>query len=154
MIVIVRNGQVIGEHERHFGRGKMIFNPWHYLPVLERKPGALRNGAPFKDWSLPEAIEQVQQRLKRRYADWDRQFVGILQAVALYGPEAIEQACLQALKMNVISKETILNLVHRSLDRPLEVVVDFPPHLVLKQEPVADCRRYDRLLKEVHHVAQ
>jgi hypothetical protein len=56
--------------------------------------------------------------------------------------------------MNVISKETILNLVHRSLDRQLEVVVDLPPHLVLKQEPVADCRRYDRLLQEVHHVAQ
>jgi hypothetical protein len=153
-IVIVRNGQLIGEHERHFGRGKMIFNPWHYLAVLERKPAALRNGAPFKDWSLPEAIEQVQQRLKRRYADWDRQFVGILQAVALYGPEAIEDACWQALKMNVISKETILNLVHRSRDRHLEVVVDLPPHLVLKHEPVADCRRYDQLLKEVHHVAQ
>jgi transposase len=153
-IVIVRNGQLIGEHERHFGRGKMIFNPWHYLPVLERKPGALRNGAPFKDWSLPEGIGQVQQRLKRRYVDWDRQFVGILQAVALYGPEVIEDACLQALKMNVVSKETILNLVHRSLDPQLEVVVDLPPHLVLKQEPVADCRRYDQLLKEVHHAAQ
>jgi transposase len=153
-IVIVRNAQVIGEHERHFGRGKTIFNPWHYLAVLQRKPGALRNGAPFRDWNLPEGIDRVQQRLKRRYADWDRQFVGILQAVALYGPEAIEDACWQALKMNVISKETILNLVHRSRDQRLEVVVDLPPHLVLKQEPVADCRRYDRLLKEVHNAAQ
>jgi hypothetical protein len=114
----------------------------------------LRNGAPFKDWCLPAGIEQVQQRLKRRYADWDRQFVGILQAVAFYGPEPIEDACRQALKMNVISKETVLNLVHRSRDRHLEVVVDLPPHLVLKHEPVADCRRYDRLLKEGHHVAQ
>jgi hypothetical protein len=153
-IVIVRNGQVIGEHDRHFGRGKTIYNPWHYLPVLQRKPGALRNGAPFKDWRLPEGIDRVQQLLKRRYADWDRQFVGILQAVALYGPEAIEDACRQALKMNVISKETILNLVHRSRDCHLEVVVDLPPHLVLKQEPVADCCRYDRLLKEMHHATQ
>jgi hypothetical protein len=39
------------------------------------------------------------------------------------------------------------NLVHRSRDQRLEVVVDLPPHLVLKQEPVADCRRYDQLLK-------
>jgi hypothetical protein len=122
--------------------------------VLQRKPGALRNGAPFKDWCLPEGIDRVQQRLKRRYADWDRQFVGVLQAVALYGPEAIEDDCWQALKMNVISKETILNLIHRSRDRHLEVVVELPPHLVLKQEPVADCRRYDRLLKEGHHAAQ
>jgi hypothetical protein len=153
-IVIVRNAQVIGEHDRHFGRGKTIFNPWHYLAVLERKPGALRNGAPFRDWNLPEGIDRVHQQLKRRYTDWDRQFVGILQAVALYGLEPIEDACRQALKMNVISKETVLNLVHRSRDRRLEAVVDLPPHLVLKHEPVADCRRYDRLLKEVHHAAQ
>jgi hypothetical protein len=103
---------------------------------------------------LPEGIDRVQQWLKRRYTDWDRQFVGILQAVALYGLEAIEDGCWQALKMNVISKETILNLVHRNRDQRLEAVVDPPPHLVLKQEPVADCRRYDRLLKEVHDVAQ
>ena len=32
----------------------MIFDPWHYLPVLQKKPGALRNGAPFKDWDLPD----------------------------------------------------------------------------------------------------
>ena len=96
----------------------------------------------------------MQQRLKRRYADWDRQFVGILTAVPLYGLEAIEQACLQALKMNVISKEAVLNLVHRNRDQGIEVVVDLPPHLTLNQEPVADCRRYDRLLKEVHHAAQ
>jgi transposase len=153
-IVIVRNGQLIGEHERHFGRGKTIFNPWHYLAVLERKPGALRNGAPFKDWNLPQGIGQVQQRLKRRYADWDRQFVDILTAVPLYGLEAIERACLQALNMNVISKEAVLNLVHRYRDERLQVVVDLPPHLVLKQEPVADCRRYDQLLKGVHHAAQ
>jgi hypothetical protein len=55
----------------------------------------MRNGAPFRDWNLPEpeAIERVQQRLKRRYTDWDRQFVGILHAVALYGLETIEDVC-------------------------------------------------------------
>ena len=103
---------------------------------------------------MPEGIDRVQQWLKRRYTDWDRQFVGILQAVALYGLEAIEDGCWQALKMNVISKETILNLVHRNRDQRPEIVVDLPPHLVLKHEPVADCRRYDQLLKEGHHAAQ
>ena len=39
--------------------GETIYDPWHYLPVLARKPGALRNGAPFKDWALPPALEQV-----------------------------------------------------------------------------------------------
>ena len=52
-IVIVQDGAVVGEHDRVFTRDRTIYDPWHYLPVLERKPGALRNGAPFKGLSLP-----------------------------------------------------------------------------------------------------
>ena len=51
--------RVVGTHARAFGRGGTVYNPWHYVPVLARKPGALRNGAPFKHWVLPAAIERV-----------------------------------------------------------------------------------------------
>ena len=56
-------GQVVGEHRRCFGRDQTVYDPWHYVPVLARKPGALRNGAPFKDWLLPAALERVRRRL-------------------------------------------------------------------------------------------
>jgi len=49
-IVIRQDGEVVGEHRRAFGRNQTVYDPWHYVPVLARKPGALRNGAPFKDW--------------------------------------------------------------------------------------------------------
>jgi transposase len=52
-IVIRQDGRAVAEHARHHGRGGTIYDPWHYVPVLARKPGALRNGAPFKDWVLP-----------------------------------------------------------------------------------------------------
>ena len=78
-IVIRQDGKVVGEHVRRFGREQTVYDPWHYLPVLERKPGALRNGAPFKDWALPPAIEQVRRRLGH-HGDADRQMVGILVA--------------------------------------------------------------------------
>ena len=46
--IVVRLGdEVVAEHRRFFGRDRMILDPWHYLPVLARKPGALRNGMPF-----------------------------------------------------------------------------------------------------------
>jgi hypothetical protein len=57
-----QGGAVVGEHPRAFGRGKAIYDPLHYIPVLARKPGALRNGAPFKDWALPPAMRRVQQQ--------------------------------------------------------------------------------------------
>ncbi len=65
-IVIRQKGRVVAEHARAFKRGATIFNPWHYVPVLVRKPGALRNGAPFKDWVLPGAIERVRRKLAGR----------------------------------------------------------------------------------------
>jgi len=153
-IVVVSNGKVIGEHARQFGRNKTVFDPWHYLPVLDRKPGALRNGAPFKDWDLPVAIQRVQRRLKGLYTDWDHQFVSILKTVPVCGLEAVEGACREALKLPVVSKEVVLNLLHRSQDKETVAVIDLPQRLVLKNEPVADCQRYESLLQGGRHAAQ
>ena len=46
-------GEIVSEHVRRFGRGQTAYDPWHYLPVLADKPGALRNGDPFRNWDLP-----------------------------------------------------------------------------------------------------
>ena len=79
-----RTGAIVAEHARSFGRGQTIYDPWHYVPVLARKPGALRNGAPFKDWVLPAALERVRRKLAGS-DDGDRQMVKILAAVLTDG---------------------------------------------------------------------
>ena len=63
-IEIRQDGRLVGDHPRCFGRGRTVYDPWHYVPVLVRKPGALRNGAPFKDWVLPGALEKARRKLK------------------------------------------------------------------------------------------
>src|ERR1700752_3992534 len=63
-IVIRQDGALVGEHRRRFGRGETVYDPWHYVPVLARKPGALRNGAPFKDWLLPASLERLRRKLQ------------------------------------------------------------------------------------------
>lgn len=153
-IVIVSNNEIVGDHPRHFGRSKTVFDPWHYLPVLDRKPGALRNGAPFKGWDLPVAIQRVRNRLKRLYSDWDHQFVGILKAVPICGIEAVEDACQQALELPSVSKEVVLNILHRSRDKKPAKVIDLPERLSLKNKPVADCQRYEMLIKRRRHAAK
>src|SRR6266436_3928197 len=62
-VVIWCDGEIVGEHARRFGRGQTAYDPWHYLPVLARKPGALRNGDPSRNWDLPPALAQVRRRL-------------------------------------------------------------------------------------------
>ena len=152
-IKIISNGRLVAEHERHFGREKTIFNPWHYLPVLQRKPGALRNGAPFKDWQLPDSLQSTLSSLKK-FPDWDRQFVAILSAVQTHGISAVEKACEEALQHGTVSKDVVLNYLSRQSDEELPQVFELPAYLELKEEPIADCNRYDRLLGEVRYAAQ
>jgi transposase len=145
-VVIRQDGAIVGEHRRHFGRGAAIYDPWHYVPVLARKPGALRNGAPFKDWPLPASLERVRRKLKGS-DDGDRQMVKILAAVLSDGLAAVETACAEALAGGVHSADVVLNILARRRDPCPVVTILVPEALRLRQAPIADCARYDRLRK-------
>src|SRR6202142_1561260 len=108
-VVIRQDGRIVAEHHRRWGRGATVYDPWHYVPVLARKPGALRNGAPFKDWVLPTALERVRRKLTGS-DDGDRQMVKILAAVLSDGLPAVEAACLQALSEGVHSADVVINI--------------------------------------------
>lgn len=143
-IVIRQDGQIVGDHLRSFGRGRTVYDPWHYVPVLARKPGALRNGAPFKDWLLPASLERV-RRLLRGSGDGDRQMVAILSAVLTDGLPAVEAACGEALSEGVHSADVILNILARRRDPGPPVTIMTPEALRLQHAPIADCNRYDSL---------
>jgi hypothetical protein len=145
-IVIRQDGAIAGEHPRCFGRGRCLYDPWHYVPVLTRKPGALRNGAPFKDWVLPANLERVRRKLKGSN-DGDRQMVAVLSAVLVDGLAAVEAACGEALEQSVHSADVIINILARKRDPGPAVTILAPDALQLRHAPVADCARYDRLRK-------
>ena len=117
-----------------FGRGETIYDPWHYVPVLARKPGALRNGAPFQDWVLPSAMERVRRRLKA-VDDGDRQMVAILGCVLTDGLDAVEAACQEALDQGVCSAAVIINILARRRDPAPAVTILTPDALRLAHEP-------------------
>jgi hypothetical protein len=142
-----QDGQIVGMHTRAFGRGKTIYDPLHYLSVLARKPGALRNGAPFKDWELPPALRRVQRKLERQPGG-DRQMVDILGAILTDGLEAVEAACAEALSHNVHSAGVVLNILARHREPPPPLTITTPDALRLNCEPAADCDRYDSLRRQ------
>jgi hypothetical protein len=114
-VVIRQDGRIVAEHPRSFGRGETVYDPWHYVPVLARKPGALRNSAPFKDWVLPAAMDRVRRKLAG-VADGIRQMVNILTAVLTDGLPAVEAACAEAIDHGVHSADVILNILARQRD--------------------------------------
>ena len=143
-IVIRQDGRIVAEHPRSFGRSETVYDPWHYVPVLAHKPGALRNGAPFKDWLLPAAMERVRRKFAGA-ADGNRQMVDILAAVLTDGLPAVEAACAEAMAHGVHSADVVLNILARQRDPGPPATILTPAALTLRHAPVADCARYDNL---------
>ena len=148
-IVIRQDGETVAEHARNFQRGKITYNPWHYVPVLRRKPGALRNGAPFKGWQLPGALGRMRARLSA-HADGDKQVVKVHAAVLEDGLGAVEAACAEALSCGACSADVVLNILARHRQPAPPEAIPAPESLRLHHPPVADCRRYDRLREAGH----
>ena len=143
--IVVRCGEeVVAEHPRYFGRNRTIYDPWHYLPVLARKPGALRNGAPFQDWDLPPALARLRRKLGHG-DDADRRFVRVLSAILTDGLEPVEAAVREALATGTASDDLILNILARRREPPRPLTIITSEDSALRHPPIADCARYDQL---------
>ncbi|MEM9964146.1 MAG: IS21 family transposase [Asticcacaulis sp.] len=155
-IVVAAEGQILCEHDRiidrsHSTPGRTIYDWRHYLAVIQRKPGALRNGAPFTE--LPEAFRRLQSHLLKRPGG-DREMVEILAMVLQHDEDVVLQAVELALAGGVPTKTHILNLLHRLIDgtTPSDTI-DAPQALRLTQEPLANVERYDALREEARHAS-
>ena len=155
-IVIAAEGRILCEHGRIIARshhlpGRIVYDWRHYLAVIQRKPGALRNGAPFTE--MPDAFRQLQSHLLRRPGG-DREMVEILALVLQHDEQAVLCAVELALQAGVPTKTHVLNILHRLTDgkAPPASPIDAPQALRLHQEPVADVGRYDNL-REMRHAS-
>ena len=152
-IVVVAEAQVVAEHTRVFSRhhrngGITVYDWRHYLAVIQRKPGALRNGAPFTE--LPDAFKQLQRILLKRLGG-DKEMANILALVLHHDEHLVMQAVEVALESGRPSQQHVTNVLGRLLEGPLPEPLDPPPVLVLVNEPIANTQRYDDL-RENNHV--
>lgn len=146
-IVLVAEARVIAEHGRvfnrgHKGPGQTVYDWRHYLAVVQRKPGALRNGAPFT--GFPKAFKRLKAVLAKRDGG-DCEMADILALVLHHDERLVEKAVAEALQSNVVSKTHILNRLSRLLDAPRPDTLTLPPLLTLSEEPIANTERYDAL---------
>lgn len=157
-LVIVAEGHVVCMHERVIDRshqpGRVIYDWRHYLAVVQRKPGALRNGAPFVE--MPDAFRKLQAQMLRKPGG-DREMVDILSLVLHHDEQAVLCAVEMALDAGVPTKTHVLNLLHRLLDgTPIgQPDVTPPAALTLLNEPEANVARYDGLRSTggTHHAS-
>jgi hypothetical protein len=140
---------VVCEHLRiiersHRSPGRVIYDWRHYLAVVQRKPGALRNGAPFVE--MPGAFRKLQGLMLRKPGG-DREMVDILSLVLHHDEQNVLCAVEMALEAGVPTKTHVLNLLHRLVDGTQTEQPDVTPPtaLSLSKEPEANVARYDGL---------
>jgi transposase len=140
---VVADNAVVATHGRSFERNQTFYDWRHYVSLIERKPGALRNGAPFE--TLPEPLKRLQTILLR-HAGGDRVMAQVLAAVPVHGLESVLVAAELALEAGKPSGEHVLNILSRlkAQDGTLEMAAP-DERLKLRVEPRADVDRYDRL---------
>ena len=148
-IVVAAEGRILCEHDRiiersHHLPGRTVYDWRHYLAVIQRKPGALRNGAPFLE--MPDAFRQLQGHLLKRPGG-DREMAEILALVLQHDEQAVLCAVELALEAGVPTKTHILNILHRLTDGKAGTPpkIDAPQALTLRREPKANVERYDAL---------
>jgi hypothetical protein len=142
-IVVVAGDELAATHERLSDRGQTKYDWQHYIPLVQRKPGALRNGAPFLD--MPEPLQQLRRALLRDPGG-DRVMAQVLAIVPTAGLDAVLVAVELALETGPpgkVSVEHVVNVLGRLN------AVSTPPtaatHLKAITPPLADTARYDSL---------
>jgi len=141
---------IVASHERLADSGHIRYDWQHYIALVQRKPGALRNGAPFAD--LPAPLQRLRQGLMR-HAGGDRVMAQVLAAVPTAGLEAVLVAVDLVVESGALSAEHVLNVVARLNAAPVPDSV--ATTLQLTQAPLANTSRYDSLRceAEVNHAS-
>lgn len=138
---LIGPGGAAVELNRSFDRDQNFYDWQHYIGLLERKPGALRNGAPFKE--MPGPLQELQRQLLKNPGG-DRVMAQVLSAVPLHGVEAVVVAAELALQAGRVSGEHVLNTLARLKESPIGIT-DIDTPLKLQTPPMANTARYDGL---------
>jgi hypothetical protein len=139
-VEIASDEMIVASHERLPSRGNICYDWQHYITLIQRKPGALRNGAPFAD--MPQPLQRLRQGLMR-HDGGDKTMAQVLNCVSSHGLEAVLVAVELVIESGALSTEHVLNVLARLN------AVEPPPNvqstLELKEAPLANTGRYDSL---------
>jgi transposase len=148
-VVASYEGVEIARHGRVFGRKEQVFNPIHYLGILAKKPGALKNGLPFRDWKLPEVFPIYRRLLNERYSDGDKYFAKTLVLLKDWPLKDVVGAINKAIEMGILGDSYLLNLLRQGkgceekTDNEIAIKIELAKYIA-QQQPA---EYYDKILR-------
>lgn len=130
-VVILCGGAEIARHQRSYGLGVFVFNPLHYLALIETKPNALDQAAPLKDWELPETFQHLRHLLEARMGNrGKREFIQVLRLLEAIPKEVVTYAVTEAIRLGAIGFDAVKQIALARIERrPARLDLTAYPHL-------------------------
>jgi len=147
-VVIGCRGEVIARHPRCWDRDEIVFDPLHYLPLIEQKINALDQAAPLQDWDLPEEFATLRRLMEARMnRHGRREYVQVLRLLETFDLADLHAAVRQALQMGAIGFDAVKHLLLCRVERrPPRLDLDCYPYLPRARVEKTEARSYMRLL--------
>ena len=157
-VVICCGSEIIARHPRCYGREETIYDPLHYLALLERKANALEQAAPLLKWELPAEFGQLRHLLEvrsggpsrenqRSKRSGQREYIQVLRLLECFAFEAVAWAVAEALRLQAISFDAVKHLVLCRIEaRPARLDLTLYPHLPVAQVATTAVSEYLGLL--------
>jgi transposase len=130
-VVILSGTEEIARHPRSYERGAFVFDPLHYLALLEQKPGALDQAAPLQGWDLPEQFDHLRRLLEQRSGNkGKREFIQVLRLMEVFDQDLVASAVTQAIRLGTLSFDAVKQIAMARIERrPPRLDLDRYPHL-------------------------
>ena len=147
-VVISCGFEVIARHHRSYQRDDFVFDPVHYLPLLEQKTGALDQAAPLQGWDLPEEFATLRRLLESRMGRrGKREFVQVLRLLENFSLEEVQSAVKDALRLGALSFDAVKHLALCRLEgRPPRLDLELYPYLPRVRVSATSTRDYMTLI--------
>jgi transposase len=147
-VVISAGSEVIARHRRSYEREDMVFDPLHYLPLLEQKSNALDQAAPLARWELPQEFGELRRQMEARQGKRGRrEYVQVLRLMETFSLAEVAAAVRQALVLRAIGFDAVKHLVLCALDRrPPKLDLENYPHLPSAEVALTRASDYQALL--------
>ena len=141
---------MIARHPRSYDREEMIFNPLHYLALLEQKTNALDQAAPLQGWSLPEEFLELRRQMEAQLGKRGRrEYVQVLRLLETFSVSEVATGARQALQLRAIAFDAVKHLVLCAVEqRPPKLDLENYPHLPMAEVALTRAADYQVLLEE------
>ncbi len=130
-MVILCAGEEIARHRRDYNAGVFVFDPLHYLMLIETKPNALDQAAPLQGWDLPEVFQHLRHLLEARMGNrGKREFIQVLRLLETIAMPIVTEAVTEAIRLGAVGFDAIkLIALARIERRPARLDLSAYPHL-------------------------